>query len=133
MIFPMTLIILLMLMQVGIAFSWRIHVHMVAQEGMMICRMRERQGASRQEAKAAADAYMSEKTSGRPGASASFSWSEDGSFFSDSLTLTAQGSCGGLLPVSFQTVVHDDEIDPVIFRDRVDLITELLNRVKEKK
>jgi hypothetical protein len=37
------------------------------------------------------------------------------------------------LPVSFQTVVHDDEIDPVIFRDRVDLITELLNRVKEKK
>jgi len=132
MIFPLTLLIVLMLLQVGNAFSWRIYVHTVAQEGMRLCRLRERQGAERQEAQKEADRYMAAKTGGRTGVSAVFSWAEGHSFLSDSLTLYAEGSCAGLLPVSFQTVVHDDEIDPVLFRDRVDLITELLGRLQEE-
>ena len=131
-IFPLTLLILVMLLEVGMAFGWRFYVHTVAEEGMMLCRMREREGAGRQEAIAEADEYMLAKTTGRSGLSCEFSWSESGSFLSDSLTLRASGSCAGLLPVSFGMDVHSDAIDPVLFRDRVDLITELVQRMEKK-
>lgn len=126
MLFPVCFMILILLMQAAIGMIWKIHLEVLAEQAMDVCAAMRREGYPHQEAIGIADDFLSDRVQGLPGLEAEWNWNSEEGFLTEAFSLSVEGRSGPEAAGSWQILLEEDYIDPVRFRNRVDMVLEII-------
>lgn len=131
MLFPVCFLILILLMQTAIGMVWKIRMEVYAEQAVDVCTAMRQNGYSHQEAISIADDFLSDKVQGLPGLEADWNWNSEEGFLTEAFSLSVEVQTVVGMTGNWQILVEEDYIDPVLFRNRVDMVLEIIKGWKD--
>lgn len=123
--FPVVIILILALMQMGMWFARRALVTAVSEEAVCLCGWGREKLLSQEEACALADEYLRSALSSLDTDDVSWYWEWDSGILKETMTLKVEGRYGLILSLSYGLKMEKDCMNRQRFRNRVDAICEL--------
>lgn len=123
-LFPLVLVSVMMLLQVGMGLAYQGWVKSLADRSLMILSTDMAQGKDLSAAQGQADAYLSAHMPAMAAQSLSWEWDNQQRFVSCACSIRITGTFTMFFSQRFQIRRSQDVIDPVLFRNRTDLIYE---------
>lgn len=128
-IFPISFLILILLIQMGLHLTFRLYADNAERQAALVCKEIRRKGGSMEDAAAIGDAYLKEKIEAVPCLSCEWEWQTQEGFLRESFTVSLWGNCRLMTGTSWHQEISETIMDPAVFRNRVDLVKEVIKEV----
>lgn len=128
-LFPVCFLILMVLLQSAISMSIRLFTFITQEQAVMVYEERRMEGMSTEEAVDAGEEWMRVKTEEIPGLRAAWQFGKEDGFLEEAILLDLDASYHALTTDMWQHRVKRSRIDPVTFRNRVDLVVEIIGDI----
>lgn len=125
-IFPISFLILVLLIQMGMHLTFRLYADNAERQAALVCREIRKTGAPMDDAVAIGDSFLREKLERIPFLSCEWEWQTQEGFLRESFAVSLWGNCRLMTETTWQQTVSEVYMDPAIFRNRVDLVKEVL-------
>lgn len=123
-LFPIVFLVLIILMQCGLYFSYRIYTQCRVQQSLMLCVEQRKQGADPDAAVGNAKQYLEEALKGLPVEAELIDWNQTNRWMKEEYEVTLQVRYSFIISLSWTVKQKKVWINPVNLRNRVDFIWE---------
>lgn len=123
-LFPIIFLVLIILMQCGLYFSYRIYTQCRVQQSLMLCAEQRKQGANPDAAVGNAKQYLEEALKGLPVEAEFIDWNQTNRWMKEEYEVTLQARYSFIISLSWTVKQKKVWINPVNLRNRVDFIWE---------
>ncbi len=123
-IFPIIFVILVVLMQYGLYFSYRIFTWNAMNQSLMVCNQARNKGMQPEEAIECAAGYLDEELSKLPIQIDALNWERSTGWLKEEYVVKVSARYSFMVSMSWSAVQISKRINPVEFRNRLDFIWE---------
>ena len=123
-IFPVIFIILVVLVQCGLFFSYRIYALNAINQSLMICSQARSEGMTPEEAVQCAGEYLHEELDRLPIRIEEIQWEQSVGWLKEEYAVGVSARYSFVISISWSAFQKSNVINPVVFRNRLDFIWE---------
>lgn len=123
-IFPFIFLILMVLLQFGLYFTYQIYASCIMQQSLMICESRRQQGAEPKAALGEAEAYVSQKMEEVPVQVLNLKMNQQKEWIEEVYQVELEAEYNLIIPLTWRSIQKKSRMDPVTFRNRIDWVWE---------
>lgn len=123
-IFPVIFLVIIVMLQSGLFFAYRIYTFDVLQRGMLICENARNEGEEAENAMAAGKQYTEVQLQKIPIRIVDIRWDYECGWLEEEYTAAVQAEYSFLLSLPWQAQLKMEWSNPVQFRNRIDYIWE---------
>ena len=125
-LFPLTFLCMMLLLQSAITLTVKLYTCLMGHQAVMLLEQALEKGCSSQTGMEAGDARLWETLGSVSGLEADWQWTKEEGFLEESFSLHIDASYNILTAAGWQQDITTRRMDPVTFRNRVDLVAEIL-------
>lgn len=123
-LFPIVFLILIILMQCGLYFCYRIYTQCKVQESLILCEEQRKHGLDLNPAMEKAKKYLEESLQGLAIETEFINWNQTSSWMKEEYEVTLQMRYSFVITLSWNVKQKKRWLNPVGFRNRVDFLWE---------
>lgn len=130
MIFPILLLLIFCLVEIGLWYSVRTRVIAAGEEALVLYTHLREKGLSRGEAEGLSDDYLAEELADLTGEEVFWTWEAKDGFLREETVLRIEGSYRMVISLSYRIAEIKEGMDARRFKDRVDYLCEQMEKRK---
>lgn len=130
-IFPVCFLSVILVLQAAMAGAFRLYTYSLARRAVLVYQQERRDGWEKEEALSAARVYLQRKARSVP-LTLEIDMDAASTFLSEKVRVRIGASFGLIGSSSWEDMIEESVVDPVGFRNGVDLVVEVIKTVKDE-